>query len=161
MHGSNTPQGRPLVHPLDIGGTTGEIEMSDGGSRRCVVGSVNLPNLDKVGPAVGNGKVVLAKRRRGDGVGRAAAVGRGGQEQLLGDSAGLAVESKGRDVAGDAGRAGARRGEQVLGRRGAAVAGRNGDENLVGPVGGRVGEAYGQCQPLIRGVEAMQDSTYQ
>lgn len=112
--------------------------MRDGSGRR----PVDLPDLDKVGPAVGDGKVILAEGRGGDGVGGAAAVGRLGQEQLLGDGARLAVEGKGRDIARDARRPRSRRGEQVHGRRGAAVAARDGDEDLIGPVRGRVGESW-------------------
>lgn len=104
--------------------------MGNSSRARRVIG--HLPDLEEVGPAVGDGEVLLAEPGGPHRVGGAAAVGRGQEEQLLRDGARVGVEREGRDVAGDVCRARAGGGVQVLGRGG--VLGR--DDDLVCPVGG-------------------------
>lgn len=106
----------------------------------------HLPDLDEVGPAVRDDKVLLAESGGADRVGGAAAVGGGQEEELLRDGARVGVEGEGGDVAGDVCRARPGGGVQVLGRGGVLAR----DDDLVGPVGGRVGESC-RGESVMRG----------
>lgn len=134
----SSPSAHPfhLVVPHDVGRPVLQIQVSNRSRARRVVR--HLPDLEEVGPAVGDDKVLLAEARGADRVRRAAAVGGGQEEQLARDGARVGVQREGRDVARDVGRPRPGGGVQVLGRGGVLAR----DDGLVGPVRGRVGEPW-------------------
>lgn len=115
--------------------------MCNRGSCRLLATCVNLPHLDEVRSTIRDGKVVLAEWRWRYRVGRSTAIGGGGQEQLLSYSSCLAIECESGNIARYICRPGACCCEKILGRCGAAVDARNGNEHLISPIGGRVGES--------------------
>lgn len=118
-----------LAVPNSVRGPILQVQVCHSRRAGRVVG--HLPDLDKVGPAVRDDKVLLAEPGGADRIGGAAAVGGGQEEQLLRDGARVGVEGEGGDVSGDV--CGARPGGcvQVLGRGGVLAR----DDDLVGPVG--------------------------
>lgn len=124
-----------LAVPNSIGRSALQIQVGNRSRARCIIR--HLPDLEEVGPAVGDSKVLLAEPGGADGVRGATAVGGGQQEQLLRDGPRIGIQRKGGDVAGDVGRPRPGGGVQVLG--GGGVLAR--DKDFVGPVGRGVCES--------------------